>query len=261
MNTLLNLEHAFQNYLLHTNPDILNHVVGTNKVPIDVRLEVYRHAYRSRLHEALTTTYSVLQSYLGYEQFETLCYAYIDSHPSNFRSIRWFGDQLASYLTNNQPYDEFPYLAELAQFEWTMALVFDAADSTVIQFEDMQTIPAEAWTDMRLQIHPSVHRLSLSWNVVQIWQAITDDQTPDEPEIGESALSWILWRNELTTHFSSISDDEAWAIDAAIKGLTFGEICEGLCQWVDEQNVGMHAASLLKGWIASGIITATIIDL
>ena len=261
MNTLRTIENTFQDYLLHAKQDILQHVIGTNKVPVEVRLEIYGHAYRSRLHEALMTSYSVLHSYLGDEQFETLCFAYIDSHPSTFRSVRWFGDQLAAFLRNNQPYNEFPYLAELAEFEWTMALVFDASDAHVMQLEEMQNIPPEAWMNMRLHVHPSVHRLSLSWNVVQIWQAITDEQAVDEPLLNNSNISWILWRNDLMTHFSSLSDDEAWAINAITNNATFGELCEGLCQWVDEQNAGMHAASLLKGWITSGLITAATIDL
>ena len=260
MNKLLNLEHAFQNYLLHANPDILHHVIGTNKVPVDVRLEIYQYAYRSRLHEALMTSYSILQRYLGDEEFEALCYAYIESHPSNFRSIRWFGDQLPTYLSKHPPYRDYPYLAELAHLEWTLALVFDAADDDVMQLEDMQNIPAEAWITMRLQSHPSVYRLPLSWNVVQLWQAITNDQTPDKPQQSESTIDWILWRNELVSQFSSLSEDEAWAIDAVMNHLTFGEICEGLCQWVHEDHAGMHAASLLKGWISAGLITKVIID-
>ncbi len=252
MTKLMELETTFQNYLLHDNPAIFQHVIGTNKVPIDVRLEIYGHAYRARLHDALAVSYPVLQDYLGEEQFETLCLDYINDYPSPFRSIRWFGDHLPAFL---QSYEEFPYLAELAQFEWTMALVFDAADKSTIQLEHMQQIPPEQWNTLRLQTHPSIHRLTFSWNVIQIWQAINDEQTPDEPQQSSVPIEWILWRNELISQFSSLPADEAWAIDAMINNQTFGEICEGLCQWVDEANVGMHAASLLKGWITAGLIT------
>ncbi len=261
MNTLQNLEQSFQNYLLHDDQAIFHHVVGTNKVPVDVRLGIYSNAYRSRLHEALTVSYSALEHYLGYESFETLCYAYIDAHPSEFRSLRWFGDQLPTFLEHHLPYNALPYLAELAQFEWAMDLAFDAAGLRVIQLEDMQNIPHDAWLNMRLQVHPSVHRLDLSWNVVQIWQAIADEKIPDEPYDSALKVRWIVWRKELTTQFSSLPEDEAWAIDALMNSATFGEICEGLCRWVDEQNAGMHAASLLKGWITAGLITGISIDL
>lgn len=258
MDKLLNVESIFQDYLLHSNQDIFNHVVGTCKVPVDIRLGIYENAYRARLHEALIATYPVLQSYLGYEQFEELCFAYIDAHPSEFRSIRWFGDQLTDFMNMNSPYKEFPYLSELAKLEWTMALVFDAANGPVLQLEDMQSIPPEAWSTMRLQIHPSAHRLSLSWNTVQIWQTITDEQTPTEPQQA-IPVHWLFWRKELMSQSSSLSEDEAWAIDIVINKSTFGELCEGLCQWIDEKNAGMHAASLLKGWIIAGLISEVIL--
>ena len=259
MNKLLDIEKKFQNYLLHSSTDIFNQVISTDKVSAETRLEIYGCAYRSRLHEALSTSYSVLEQYLGSEPFEELCYEYIASHPSQFRSIRWFGHQFAVFLKNHPHYKNFPYLSELAELEWTMALVFDAADSDVLQLEDMQNIPPEAWINMRLHVHPSVHSMSLAWNVVQIWQTITDEQTPAEPHMSTSKIGWILWRKKFMSQFSSLSEDEEWAIGAMINGLTFGEICEGHCQWIAEDNAGVHAASLLKGWITTGLISNVII--
>ena len=151
-------------------------------------------------------------------------------------------------------------MAELAQFEWTLALVFDAADSRVIQLEEIQTIPPEAWADMRLKAHPSTHCLSLNWNVVQIWQAITEDHVLPEPQQNTGPLDWIVWRTDFMSQFSSLTTDEALAINAMMDNHTFEELCEGLCQWIDEDNVGMHAASLLKGWITSGLIVEVLID-
>ncbi len=255
--SLLDLENKFQNYLLHSNQDIFNHVVGTCKVPADIRLRIYENAYRSRLQDALSVTYPTLQNYLGQESFEELCFAYIDACPSQFRSIRWYGDQLSTFMHDNSPYQAFPYLHELAKLEWTMASVFDASDCPAIQIQDMQNIPPEAWIDMCLEMHPSAHRLNFSWNTVKIWQTINEEQACIKPQQIKSE-PWLFWRKELISQFSPLPEDEAWAIDMMIKNLTFGELCEGLCQWVDEQKAGMHAASLLKGWITAGLIVKII---
>ena len=257
MTTLVNLERQFQSYLLHSNQDIFQHVVSTSKIPADIRLAIYENAYRARLHEALVTNYPVLQNHLGSDPFEELSYAYIDENPSQYRSIRWFGDQLAHYLQHHRHYKEYTYLAELAAFEWTMALVFDAADCDVLQLEDMQHIAPNDWSTMRLSVHPSLHRLSLSSNVVQLWQAFNENMTPLEPSSSATKTEWVLWRKDLISQYSSIAKDEAWAIDAIISHLTFGELCEGLCQWVDEEDAGMRAASLLKGWITAGLLIKT----
>src|SRR5271169_6033809 len=97
---LKNLESQFQNYLMHSNPEIVKHTDSTEKVPAEVRLDIYGNAYRSRLIEALTASYPILELYFGTDDFEELCLAYIAAHPSEYRSIRWFGDKMADFLSS-----------------------------------------------------------------------------------------------------------------------------------------------------------------
>lgn len=254
MNNLFNSQNKFQNYLLHGHEEFQKLIVSTVKVPAEIRLAIYSNAYRSRLVEALESNYPNLSAYVGDEIFEQMANDYLDQHPSRFRSIRWFGDQFAHFLNVHNEYKDYPYLSELAKFEWTQTLVFDAADSTVIKIEEIAKISPEHWNNMRFDFHPSVHRLNLSWNVVQIWQAISDNQSPDEP-VQQPAVPWMLWRRELVNQFCSLSESEAWAMDAIRNKSIFGEICEGLCKWVDKQEAAMQAASLLKGWIQAGLLS------
>lgn len=256
MNELLTIQEQFQNYLMHKEKGELTFIDNTKKVLAIDRLGIYSYAYKSRLMEGLADNFPVLNSYLGSDQFEEMTDAYLDRYPSTYRSIRWFGDQLPAFLNQCAPYHEHAYLAELAQFEWTMRLVFDAKDRPVLGVEDIIKIPPESWVDMYFEAHPSVNRLDKSWNVVQIWQEIMDDHTPSEPLYSTMKTSWVLWRRDLLNRFCSLSEDEAWAMDTLLNGLSFGEMCAGLCQWFDEHNAALRAASFLKGWINSGLISA-----
>ena len=82
-----------------------------------------------RLIEALDDTYSVLHKLLGDETFVSLAEMFIAAHPSVHRSIRWYGRELADFLLNCPPFSEQPILSEIARFDWTLAEVFDAADT------------------------------------------------------------------------------------------------------------------------------------
>lgn len=254
MNDLADLQDKFQTYLLHSSNQIEHSIVGTENVPVELRLMIYGDAYRARLLEALESTYTALKAYMGDDDFYQLGHEYIDAFPSTYRSIRWFGDQLPDFLKNHIQYCDYPFLSELAKIEWAMTIVFDAADSDVLKTEDMNNIPADKWENMQIQLHPSVSLLSLSWNVFEIWQNISSDQEPPEPVCSEAPVVWILWRNELLNHYSSLSEDEAWAINMVTNGYTFGMLCEGLCKWTDEQNAVARAAILLKGWIIAGLV-------
>src|SRR3990167_541674 len=181
MNNLHDLQCKFQSCLIHSDPDFKSYINNTGKLSIETRLSIYENAYRLRLMDALAANYPVLYKCLGDDQFNQLAESYLKCHPSTYRSIRWFGDKLAFFLHKTAPYHCHSYLSELAQFEWTMTLVFDASDDPTLQIEDVVVIQPEKWPCMWFRPHASLHRLHLDWNVVQIWQAIMQDQIPPDP--------------------------------------------------------------------------------
>jgi hypothetical protein len=253
---LIALQDQFQKFILSGQAGINDSIVPTELVSVDTRLGIYRDAYKLRLIESLTTSFPAVYAYLGTEAFQKVCSSYIDAHPSIYRSIRWYGDVLADFFKNyyDKPYS---FLAELAKFEWQMTLVFDAADEQVLQITDMATIPHESWVGMTFTLHPSVQRLNHFWNSIPLWQALVNDQ--ELPIMNNSSIvtPWILWRSpDYIIQFYSLSEEEAWALDAIIQGLSFGQLCEGLCQWREAEEVGMRAASYLKHWIQNGMVSA-----
>ena len=240
--------------MLHDNHQIKDLIVGTEKVSVEVRLMIYGNAYRARLLEALESTYPVLKTCMGDDDFYQLGHEYIDTTPSIYKSIRWFGDQLPAFLRDHEQYGDYPYLSELAMVEWTMTLVFDAKDSDVMTEADINQLTGDEWQALRIQFIPSMYLLNLSWNVLEIWQTISDEQKPPQAVCSASPVNWVLWRHELMNHHSSITQEEAFAIKRVMEGDTFAMLCEGLCQWMDEENAVMRAVTLLKGWIISGMV-------
>jgi hypothetical protein len=270
MNPLQDLQSDFQSFLLRGDENMLARVTGTAKVSAQQRLAIYYDAYRLRLLEALDANYPVLHAWIGDEEFEQLGIAYLDAHPSTHFSIRYFGHQLAGFL-GTEAYRERPYLAEMAQLEWALSEAFDAEDSAVMRLEDMASIPPQTWPDMRFRFHASVRRLNLRWNVPSIWKAISQNIEAEmnggepqadvpAPAAGEYPQSWLIWREEFKTYFRSLPVDEAMAIDTAVTGGTFADICEGLVEWIDTQNVAAHAAGLLKRWITDGLLDSVVLS-
>ena len=285
MNALADLQTDFQSFLLDGSGRMLSRVTGTAKVGAETRLAIYYDAYRLRLLEALTSNYPVLRAWIGDEEFENAGIAYLAAYPSRHFSIRYFGHRLPEYLATTEPWNGQPYLAEMASLEWALSETFDADDGAVIGVEDMAGIPADAWPTMRLRLHPAMRRLNLRWNTPIIWKAVNQslevEKSTDscrgetsampsagKPRHGESAVadipalqageypqSWLVWRQDLRTYFRSLSVDEAWALDAAHGGESFAAICEGLCEWIDAQNVALHAAGLMKQWVTDGIVS------
>ncbi|HUJ52849.1 MAG TPA: DNA-binding domain-containing protein [Steroidobacteraceae bacterium] len=256
MSTLARVQGDFQDYLLRGNPVVEKHVIGTARVPVATRLAIYAGAYRSRLADALAANFPALAGLLGEADFRTLAGEYVRAHDSPFFSIRYYGDALAQFLTTRENYAAAPVLAELARWEWAMTSAFDAADVAPLTHERLARLPPEQWAQLRFAFHPSIQRLTLWWNVPQLWQALTDDTERPAASLAAEPLEWLVWRQELSTYFRSLPQTEAAALDGARRGWPFGELCELLCEQLGDAAAPAQAATLLRSWVAAGLIVS-----
>jgi hypothetical protein len=256
MSALARVQREFQDYLLRGDTAVEARIAGTARVPVATRLGIYAGAYRSRLAEALESNYPVLAKLLGEADFAALAGDYIAAHDSPYFSIRYYGDALAEFLATREDYAAAPVLAELARWEWAMTAVFDAADVPPLSADNLARIPPTQWAQLRFRWHPSVQRLALWWNVPQLWQALSDDGERPTMTLAAAPAQWLLWRENLTTCFRSLPKSEVSMLDAARSGWPFGELCELLCEELGESEAPAQAASLLRGWIGSGLIVS-----
>jgi hypothetical protein len=254
MMQLRQLQQEMQRELLNETSGIRSAVIDAPPLPVQARLDIYRNAYRIRLIDALDDTYSVLHKLLGDETFAALGEMFISAHPSVHRSIRWYGDELADFMTQCPPFSEQPILSEVARFEWMLAEVFDAPDAAVLGRAALGAVAPQAWPDITFRFHPSVRRLTLAWNTVNVWQAANVDQEPPQPEPALQPVRWLLWRQDFKSYFRSLDAAEECALNAALRGLSFADICAAMADSLTEEEIPLRAATLIGAWADSGII-------
>jgi hypothetical protein len=169
-------------------------------------------------------------------------------------SLRDFGESLSAYLATTEPFSDNPILAEIARFERQLLFAFDAADANCAGVEDLQSIAAEDWPGMRLELHPSVCVFTAHWNSVESWQALTAEQPP--PQAAENEQHWVLWRGaDRLTQFRAFSSEGEAVFLSLAQGGTFSEACEELLEKVPEDQVSGIAAGLLLQWLEAGIVS------
>jgi hypothetical protein len=246
MSSLARIQADLQSFLLRSDEAVKVHVVDSGRVPVETRLGIYHHAYRSRLVEALCANYPVLADLLGAEAFAQLGAEYIDRHDSSSFSVRHYGHALSTVVTS--------FFADLARWEWTIADVFDAADAEPVTVSALATIAPSEWSELRFAFHPSTRRLALASNAVQVWKAITANAEPPASSTDVEPTTWLLWRRDVRTLFRSLSAAEAQMIDGAMVGRPFGELCTALCSHCTEEEAPARAAGFLREWVESGLI-------
>lgn len=254
------LQRDFQCYLLDQQNALNEHIVSTERIDARERLEIYHEAYHLRLTEVLTADFGTLLAVLGDDGFAAAARDYINAHPSQHTSVRWFGRHFAEFIRSSEPWSERPALADLAALDWALSLSFDAADALAIGLSVIAEIPPQAWAGMRFTLHPSVRLIDLNWNAAALRGAVDAEQPLPELEAGGMPVRWLVWRSEMTSMYRSMDVDEAFSLTAVSDGANFGDLCEGLCEWVDAEHAAMHAASMLKQWLIDEMIVSVDLD-
>jgi hypothetical protein len=234
----------------------LARAIGKQGASAEQRISVYVDAYVLRLGEALRTNYPALHQLLGDDEFDRMACLYLAAHPPAHSSIRWFGLNLATFLTAQSPYADIPSIGELAEFEWALRHTIDAADAQRITLESLQAIAPESWAALTFSVHPAVSILLFQWNAPQIWSALMADEQVPEPIAQE--MYWLVYRQpNLVTGWRSATTAEIVALNGINSGASFADVCEELGEHIaDAQSIPLVAATFLKAWIEQGLVAA-----
>lgn len=253
MSELARLQDDFQRGILSGDDKVLSDILDSPKQQREVLFGVYRHAYGSRLVEALRHDHPLLHLYLGDEMFDAMGQAYVAATPSHHPNLRWFSQALPDFLKNSEPYSNHPVIADLAALEKTLNDAFDAADAPVLTLQDMAGFAPEVWSTLQFKPHPSSRRLDVPTNAAAIWLALKTDETP--PDARDAPAKLLVWRQEVTPMFRELAPEEAMTWDEAANGIPFGVLCTMLATYDDPDGAAARAAGYLHGWVASGLLT------
>jgi hypothetical protein len=255
MTGLKQLQERFQAGILAGDDAILGDVKDSARERRRVLFGVYRNAYVARLAEILGNDYTQLNTYLGDEGFAKLARAYIAAHPSDRRNARWFGRHLPAFAKETEPFASHPEIAELAALEKALDDAFDGPDATPLAIGDLAAISPEDWPRLTFQPHPTAIRLTFTTNAAEIWSALKDGTSPPAPARWPEPRALLVWRQDDMARFRPLAAEEAMMWDEAVHGVRFGVLCEMLATFSGEEDAALRAATYLKTWIDSEMLT------
>jgi hypothetical protein len=254
MSDLARQQDDFQRGILEADDTVLTEILDSPKQERGVLFDVYRHAYGSRLAEAMENDHDLLHSYLGDEMFDAMARAYVAAHPSQHPNLRWFARALPQFLKSTEPYRGYPVLSELCALEKALNDAFDAEDAPVLALADMAGFAPEQWGGLKFEPHPSARRLDVTTNASPIWLALESDEAPPDPVIFEEPCRLLIWRQDVTPMFRELTPEEAMMWDEAVNGTAFGGLCSMLAASDDPDGAAARGAGYLRGWIVEGLL-------
>jgi hypothetical protein len=222
----------------------------------ETMLGVYRHAYGARLQEFLANDHEKLKCYMGESAFAAMARAYIAKHPSDQPNARWYARHLPEFLGKNAPFARTPELSELATLERALNDAFDAPEAPHMTFENLATMAERDFSQVSFVVHPSCRRFATTTNVTSLWSSLRCGETPPRPYRLDALQQVVVWRQDASSRFRLLGDEEAMALDKAIEGLPFGVICEMIAVMDGADTAAMRAATYLRGWIEAQLISS-----
>lgn len=220
------------------------------------RLEVYRRSYHSRLVECLADDYAMVEFAIGQSDFDRLCRAYIERHPSEERNLNFFGRKFESFCRLEVP-PPFPlreFAADLAALEWAIVEVIHAPSSEPLTLEGLRDVPLEAWASARFVPNSAFRLLRFDNPVNGYFQAVRDGATPPIPSPRSSAT--VVYRSGPTVWRMDLTAPMFEALSALVAGETLEASLSKAAESfgpVDEQVASQRVLAWFRDWVGSGL--------
>lgn len=269
--------------LLRLHPEWARLVKPSRTLSAAERVQIYANMYHWRLHDALAEDFPAVRAYVGTQEFARLVSAYLAAHPPSSFTVRDTGQHLPNFVDTSPWANTFPFLADIARFEWTLLTVFDGIDSPIMTEADLRQLPPNAWPALRLQLIPAHALLTLDWRVDQVHDVVTTPTTADATgtfqrsseavsagkihvetammaprEVAvpdRNPVNLLVWRKDDLVFYRPVDACEWALLRPLVHGTTCAELCELALAHGDESTAATTVGQLLTQWIHDQLLT------
>ncbi|UYL08846.1 DNA-binding domain-containing protein [Bdellovibrio sp. SKB1291214] len=134
-------QHLFKSGMFNVVSDqVLQGMRPVGNIPLEQGFEIYHDIYYSKLAGALARTYETFAWVLGPDLFHELTGRYIESQPAVSFRLSEYGANFPEYLGATAKTRGIPFLQDLAQFEWLLKEVNNAATPDPVPVENVHDV-------------------------------------------------------------------------------------------------------------------------
>jgi hypothetical protein len=207
------------------------------------RVELYHALSRATQINALSAFYPVLRRLVGDALFEALAQDYLKARGSKSGNLYHLGQGFERVVVEEPACEDYPYLSEMARFEWAMHEITLAEKShaaytqTFLNPETVQAVWAEG-----LRVH------SFAYPVHRIWEAHQDTEvSPVAMDGGEFHLA--LYRSEGGVQCWELEPEDVVLLSRGLKDPKLSDIFMESPHRVAETLARWRALGLLRGFL------------
>lgn len=239
----MSTQRAFAAALIDTRQPCPEGLCSANGADPASRFAVYRNNVQSSLINALGDSYPVVAQLVGEEFFRAMAAIFVQQQPPQSPLMSRYGETFAHFIAAFEPASGVPYLADVARLEHLRTLAYHAADALPVCPEKITAALADAQTlsELRLQLHPSLHLLDSAYAVVAIWGAHQHDASLAGISLDQGQHALIL-RNGLDVEVFALEPGASVFIRNLIDGQPLLAAAENSPEFDLAQTLGLLIA-------------------
>ncbi|MES3007191.1 MAG: putative DNA-binding domain-containing protein [Pseudomonadota bacterium] len=253
-------------------------------------LSIYNNAYHQRLVDVSSALFPVLFNTLGRELYTQLWIGYMGKYPPRNGPIHRVGESLCEYLREHEQFRELPAAADIVQLETLLIALFDLVDEDAYTLQQLQSLPAEDWPQMRWPAKQDWALLHSRFDLEKYWRQMHEHMesggVPGETAFGIELIApvgaglardetiryeanrgqgplpqgvgnLLVYRKQHRMQFQSIGPELALFLTAIQEGELFAETCSRLAAAFPEQDTPALSLKLLLRAIELELLAAT----
>lgn len=221
---------------------------SNSSIARQLAVDIYRNNSIGTRIRALESIYPVVEKILGERCFNGLAHDFVTASPSNDPDLNVYGEEFPDFLRTivrqQDAFNGFPYLPDLAYIEWIVHATYYAVDDPLFLVADSSAVDTSVCV---LHSH-SMHTISTTYPVYSIWQGNQGEERVKEVAAVDGN-EFILISRQLGHPKVEIICSQDWRIIQLVED---GIELEALADIAVEQGLELHArlpTMIERGWL------------
>lgn len=161
-------------------------------------LQIYKDNIIVILAQSLKSYYPLIYKLIGDNAFNHLAREYIKHYPSRSSNLHDYGEYLSDFIQSLPYLDNYPYLPEVAKFEWACHTIYFAADAEQFHLDHNN------YLEMYGTLHPASRLISFNYPILDIID-LCQGQTEDNIDIHKGGVNLLIIRRDLDIKLAPLS--------------------------------------------------------
>lgn len=217
---LADRQREFAAALLDRSADVPAGLIGPDRKSTQKRFAVYRNNVMVGLIDALRTSFPATCRIVGEDFFGAMAREYVTLRPPTSPVLVEYGDGFPDFISEFEPADALPYLADVARIERARIAAYHAADEPALDVDALAAIPGERIPEAGFRLHPSLRIIRCRHPALTIWRMNVADGVPAPVDLDAGGEDVLVVRPNADVEVHSLPPGGASFVTSLERGET-----------------------------------------